>query len=294
VKVTDLEVEGGTVTFKVSWDRNEMPEVWVDSAWVFVDYNNNGVMTRLPLIAGATLTETSAPGNSSVEYAPNNNNQGVWVVGNAKTASSGSFSAKVKLLTEVQGVAGACAYASNYPPVGEYTSATNISFTGTAPYAVVLKNSSGGTIIQEPVGSPYVFSSDYTVQSFTDKTGAPGRLKCIPMAWYGIIDFSAPDVPKEQLVYFSVAESPSIPGATLTYSWLAEDFNPDTGAGTPFSTTAPASSGAYPVTLTAHSEDYCDLSVTKNVQVVECAGRLGDSLGQVCPDNNGGRIGNGN
>jgi hypothetical protein len=162
VTVSGLAVDAGTVTFHVSWEKPMPVEVWVDSAWVFVDYNNNGVMKRLP-VTGATATAgtvTTIPGND----------KGVWVAGNART--NDSFSAKVELFTEIKDVAGACAYASNYPPVGKYTSTTNIAFTGTPGYDLVFV--SGATTHTE--SNPYTVPAGYTVQSFTDKTGAPGML----------------------------------------------------------------------------------------------------------------------
>jgi uncharacterized protein (TIGR02145 family) len=185
VTVSTLNVNSGTVTFNVSWNKNA-PElkniVWLDSVWVFVDYNAAGVMTRLPLSTGATLTYTSAPGVGRVIQYPDNN-KGVWVVGNAKSGTSGSFSATVKLLTATAVVAGACAYASNYPPVGEYTATDNIKFTGTPMYDLVLKHSGGSTVTQQ-VNSPFIVPSNYTLASFTDKTGAPGVIKCIPPATF--------------------------------------------------------------------------------------------------------------
>jgi hypothetical protein len=59
VTVSGLTVNSGTVTFDVSWKNTGMPALWSDTVWVFVDYNNKGVMTRLPLLTGATLTATS-------------------------------------------------------------------------------------------------------------------------------------------------------------------------------------------------------------------------------------------
>jgi uncharacterized protein (TIGR02145 family) len=50
-----------TVMFDVSWSKTGMPDVWSDTVWVWVDYNNAGKMERLP-VTGATLTATSAPG----------------------------------------------------------------------------------------------------------------------------------------------------------------------------------------------------------------------------------------
>ncbi|MDR2449272.1 MAG: hypothetical protein LBD52_04855, partial [Prevotellaceae bacterium] len=131
VTVSELVLNAGTVTFDVSWQNTGMPAVWSDTVWVFVDYNNAGKMERLPLSTGATLTETSAPGFSRVETVAGND-KGVWVVGNARTVTS--FSATVQLFTGITTATGACAYASNYPPLGEYTTANSISFTGTPMY----------------------------------------------------------------------------------------------------------------------------------------------------------------
>jgi uncharacterized protein (TIGR02145 family) len=175
VKVSNLLVSTGsptTVTFDVSWSKTGMPTLWSDTVWVWVDYNNNGVMERLPVISA-----TASAG--AVKKEPNNN-KGVWVIGNARTASAGSFSATVQLLTATADVAGACAYASNYPPVGEYSSdAPMLSFTGTPMYEIQLTKSGGGSAIVKS-GSTFLLPCDYTSASFTDATGAPGRLNGVP------------------------------------------------------------------------------------------------------------------
>jgi uncharacterized protein (TIGR02145 family) len=170
VTVSNLAVDAGTVTFNVSWEKPIPVEVWVDSAWVFVDYNNNGVMERLPLLPGATLTATSPSGKVIEEP---DNNKGVWVAGNART--EGSFSATVKLLTAIKDVGGACVYGSNYPPVGKCSISVDkvsISFTGTPPYDLILNTGSGTTSVQ--AYSTYNLFAGQMLQSFTDKTGAPG------------------------------------------------------------------------------------------------------------------------
>jgi uncharacterized protein (TIGR02145 family) len=187
VTISNLAVNSGTVTLDVSWNRNatELKNiVWLDSVWVFVDYNKGGVMERLPLGAGATLTYTSAPGVGRVIQYPDNN-KGVWVVGNAKSKdnSSGSFSATVRLLTTVKDVAGACAYASNYPLVGEYIATEIAKFTGTPPYNLVLKNAGNDTIYRTS-GADFDIPEGYALISFTDATGAPGIMKCIAPATY--------------------------------------------------------------------------------------------------------------
>jgi uncharacterized protein (TIGR02145 family) len=178
VTVSGLAISAGTVTFNVSWQTPMPVELWSDTVWVFVDYNKNGVMERLPLLSGATLTATS-PGGKVIEEP--DNNKGVWVAGNART--SGSFSATVKLLTTVKDVGGACVYGSNYPPVGEYyppveeysSDAPVFSFTGTPMYDIQLAKPGGGSVTVKS-GDTFLLPCNYTLTSFTDATGAPGRL----------------------------------------------------------------------------------------------------------------------
>jgi uncharacterized protein (TIGR02145 family) len=226
-----------------------------------VDYNDAGVMKRLP------VTDATASAGTVTKIP--NNDKGVWVEGNART--NDSFSAKVELFTEIKGIAGACAYASNYPPVGEYkNNATEISFTGTPEYKVVLERSDKSTYTAT-VGKDesLLITSGEAVLSFTDKTGAPGTFTCIPMS--GNIDFSAsPYTIKNQPVTFTVNKNPTVPPvAAVTYTWSAPGFSPDAHTGIPYTPTAPSSSGTFPVILTAHSEGYCDLSVTKDVVVCD-------------------------
>jgi hypothetical protein len=165
VTVSNLDVKPGTVTFNVGWNDNQ-PEgfLWSDSVWVFVDYNKNGVMTRLPI--------TSATATAGTVEKISGNSKGVRVIGNARSA--GNFSATVHLLTDIIDVAGACAYASNYPPVGEYIDATQIKFTGTPPYDLVLTSAESGTYTYSINAGYYQLYAGETMLSFTDKTGAPG------------------------------------------------------------------------------------------------------------------------
>jgi uncharacterized protein (TIGR02145 family) len=193
VKVSNLLVSAGTpstVTFDVQWTNDHAPEfVWSDTVWVFVDYNNNGKMERLP-VTGATLTATSASGvGKVVEDA--GNNQGVWVVGNARNA--GTFSATVQLFTTVKDVAGACAYASNYPPVGKYSNdAPLLSFTGTPPYELLLAKVGNPTETEQvESGNTFILPCNYTLTSFTDATGAPGIMDESCTAPGRTVDFTA-------------------------------------------------------------------------------------------------------
>jgi hypothetical protein len=107
---------------------------------------------------------------------------GAWVYGDARTNTAGSFSAKVQLYTKETDIiiAGACAYASSYPPVGQYVSASEIVFTGTPMYEITLVHENGYTFETIESGGTFLLPCSYTVSSFTDKTGAPGILGCIP------------------------------------------------------------------------------------------------------------------
>jgi hypothetical protein len=249
--------------------------------WVFVDYNTGSKMERLP-VTGATVTE----GSTKIE---DGNDKGAWVIAN----NSENFSAMVTLsysTIEVGTVSGACVYASGYPPVADYETPQTINFTGTPPYDLVLKHSvSGGTITRQ-TGSVYDVLSGYILERFTDKTGAPGKVSCIPMS--GTLAFRAPDVSKAQLAIITVSQEPETPPAgEITYSWSAPGFDPATGTDPSFQTRAPAEAGDYEVTLTAHAGGYCDLPVTQTVPVVNCGpGRLGTGA-DLCPGQDGGRIG---
>jgi hypothetical protein len=172
ITISDFAMKAGVIIFNVSWNKNNMPKEWSDTAWVFVDYNDNGAMKRLPLATSATLTATSAPGVGKVAPAPNNN-KGVWLIGNARTA--GAFSAPVQLLTATANLSGMCVYAINYPPVGRYTSNTTIAFKGTPKYVVTLDNNQTVTAT-----NPYTIPAGRFIVSFTDASGAPGVIKCTP------------------------------------------------------------------------------------------------------------------
>jgi hypothetical protein len=178
VTIDNLKMESGTVTFDVHWDKADIPQgvAWSDTVWVFVDYNDAGTMKRLELLPGATLIAPSTL-TATIEVP---NNQGAWVVGNARDA--GSFSATVQLLAATADIAGACAYASNYPSLAAYTAADKITFTGTPMYALVLEYYTGGNTITATAGEFFDVPQSYTLRSFTDKTGAPGTFNCVPPA----------------------------------------------------------------------------------------------------------------
>jgi hypothetical protein len=182
LKVETAAGSPSTVTFDVEWNKADLDlkTLWLDSMWVFVDYNKNGKMTRL-LITGGTLTEHSPAKAGTGEFIPENP-MGAWVYGDARTNSP--FSATVQLYTDETTIAGACAYASSYPPLGQYVSESEIIFSGTPMYEVTLIPDGGGAAETVSSGSTFLLPCSYTVSSFTDATGAPGIFNCIRPATY--------------------------------------------------------------------------------------------------------------
>jgi uncharacterized protein (TIGR02145 family) len=257
-------VEAGTVTVHVSWRNTGRPAVWSDTVWVWADHVQGGKMVRLPL-SGATLTAPSWAAASVTFDA--GNTSGAWVVGNAR--GSGTFSTTVKLYyTTPLDVAGACAYASNYPPVGRYASAEDIVFTGTPPYEVVVEDAVGYPRTLQS-GSTFMVPAGRVVTSFSDKTGAPGA--CIPMQ--GTLGFTvAPsELMKDAPATFTAAVSLTAPAAfAITHHWSAPGFGTTAGTGSSFSATAPAVAGAHTVTLTAKAAGHCDKVVEQSVTVQNC------------------------
>jgi hypothetical protein len=275
ITVSEFSMEAGTVTFNISWKLPMPVKTWSDTVWVFVDYNKAGKMKRLPLLPGATLTATAVPGIGKVIEEPGNNN-GVWVIGNARSA--GKFSATVKLLSSIPEALGACVYTSNYRPIGKYNTPTNISFTGTPLYNVVLEHTGGSTITVQS-NSPYLVPASYTPVSFTDATGATGIIGCVPMS--GTLDFSVPAmVAKNQKTSFAITTQPVASGESLKYSWSAPNFDPaiQEGSTTIFNATAPSGAGTYQVTVTAHAKGYCNVTKTKEVFIDNCSEPVAQDL----------------
>ncbi|MDR3184412.1 MAG: hypothetical protein LBT49_03300 [Prevotellaceae bacterium] len=175
ITISEFKAAPGTVTFTVSWNKPS-----VDSAWVFVDYNKSGTMTRLEL-SGATLTPPSSAGSA---YMVPGNNRGAWVV----ASNAGAFSATVQLVAACTDArpcvpTGACAYAINYQPQGQYTATDKITFTGTPPFYLEFNGDSPDTVFEKTSGSYTYNPGSKKLKSFTDATGAPGILICaVPAA----------------------------------------------------------------------------------------------------------------
>jgi hypothetical protein len=287
-------VGAGTVTFNVAWTPLKAPTVWSDTVWVFVDYLdvNANVMRRLEL-TGATLTVPSWSG-ASYEVP---NKYGAWVMGNARDDKNHSFSTTVSLFTDKASLTGVCVYASNYPPVAEYVGDDMVSFMGTPPYDLVLKDSDGNPVNVSSGGTFYLPRNKELV-SFSDKTGAPGIINCIPMKEeeYGRPSFAVSNAVTGQQATFQ-ATLPTIPGGIqVTCSWSMPGFYEPQGTGNPFRANAPTATGPYEVTLTAHAAGYCDSQVIQSVAVLDCHGGRLKSKNKPAPDpnctttNDGGKI----
>ncbi|MDR3184012.1 MAG: hypothetical protein LBT49_01200, partial [Prevotellaceae bacterium] len=174
ITISDYSVAPGapsTVSFTVSWNKDK-----IDSAWVFVDYNDSGTMTRLPL-SGATASAGSRA------YMVSGNDQGAWVVADV----SGAFSATVQLVAACRDArpcvpTGACVYAIDYPPVGKYTAAYRIEFTGTPPFYLQFGDDDSRDTLERTAQPPYTYTipSGKTLASFTDASGASGYMEPPP------------------------------------------------------------------------------------------------------------------
>jgi hypothetical protein len=191
-------------------------------------------MKRLPLRIGSSLTVTSAGGVGKVIEVPGYD-QGVWIVGNARSA--GSFSATVELLSTIAEIRGACAYTSNCPPVGRYTTATNVSFTGTPIYKIVLEETGGEGTLTEYSDGLYTIRAGYSIKSFTDATGAPGTFHCTMPATQTLtasaagycedaagVQFALEGTERD-VVYQLYRDNLPLSGATLTDSGSAATFS---------------------------------------------------------------------
>jgi hypothetical protein len=241
VTVDNIVVKRGspsTVTFDMSWNRNAMPVTpWSDTVWVFVDHNHSGTMTRLPL-SGATLTASSAPSVGKVIKAPGNDN-GVWVVGNAKTGASGSFSASVQLLIPISAIFDACAYASNYRPVAKYVTVDKLKLTGTPPFHLELNT---GAVSAE---GEYTLQANQSLLSVTDRTGEPGTIACLDLATPQITQVTPTPICRGTNVVFRV----TAPEAGLSYIWTGNPAGTASGAANGTYTVSGANTGAKAVTV---------------------------------------------
>jgi hypothetical protein len=241
-----------TVTFDVEWDKDALPALWLDSMWVFVDYNKNGKMTRL-LLSGGTLTEHSATKAGTGEFIYEND-MGAWVYGDARTNTAGSFSAKVQLFTKEKDIliAGACAYASSYPPVSNWIDETKLGFNGTPMYEITLTD--GSTTVTVEAGSTFLLPCSYTVSSFTDRTGAPGIINCKPPVSLALTASSA-TICEGQSTTLTASATDAAQYRIDNGAWQTEmDFN-----------VSPVANASY--TLYAQTAEGCVASVT-NAAVV--------------------------
>ena len=242
--------------------------------WVFIDYNNAGTMTRLPLDPNAaTLTQHSATNcpDCGVDRA-RSTADGVWVVGNART--EGTFTATVRVVgagltpTDVARhvSTGMCVYAINYPPVAQYTDDGNIKLTGTPPFYLSYSGGGAATVTRDEAKQSVKLEN--TLVSFTDASLAPGVINC-----------KTPDpqtLESTATVYCADADgvalslSGSVNGAIYRLWQDGAAAGSITGNGRPMPFPDRRRQGTYTATVEATAQ-FCAATLTSQVTVTEVA-----------------------
>ena len=261
-----------TLTFNIEWSPPQPEIVWSDTVWVFVDYNNKGTMTRLPLDpSAATLTWHSAT------YCPDcgvdrdrSTADGVWVVGNARTAESGTFSATVQLCRDVARhvSTGMCVYAINYPPVGRYTAGDQIKFNGTPPFYLTFDGAAATVSVRDGLGAYTYPPEGKKLMSLTDASLAPGSVPPCMMPAAQTLTASAQAYCAGSGVTFALSGTDD--GAT--YRLIKEGTESATtltGTGSPATFTGTFSAGTYRAEIVPG--DYCPRTLPSQVTVTEVA-----------------------
>jgi hypothetical protein len=143
--------------------------------------------------------------------------------------------------------------------VGKYTAADKIEFTGTPLYNIVLKNNGGGTETRTE-NSPYTVPPGYTVQSFTDKTGAPGTFSCIPSTSYNLVASAAGFCEGAAGVTFSLSKTES--GRSYELYKGAGTVTTLTGTGSAATFSGAQTEGIYTARVLASADGYCEAAMS--------------------------------
>ncbi|MDR0582325.1 MAG: hypothetical protein LBG31_05105 [Prevotellaceae bacterium] len=153
-----------TIKFSVGWNavpndnrtRNTKIWVWVDYIKV-ENHRLSGQWTR------ATITGVSA---GTVEPG----GKGFWLQGNA-----GAYSREVTAtLSGTPSKFSWCVFASDAPPVAEFTASNSILFYGNAPFTVIYSDQS---VAMNLPAAPYTPAAGKKIAAFTDATHCPGTVK---------------------------------------------------------------------------------------------------------------------
>jgi hypothetical protein len=246
VSVSNFTTRGsGTVTFDVYWKS-----AGNDSVWVFVDYNTEGTMRRLPLM--------NAAASEGTVHKPND--QGAWLVA---PAGESSFSATVQFSSTTTYKYGLCAYAIPQPPRGEYMAIDKMTFTGTPPFELTFED---GATTSVPAGEASAYNpAGKVLASFTDASKAPGVIKCKAPTTYTLI----PSNICTDAAGVTLALSHTEVGATYQlYRTGASTGTPlaTTGSATTFSNTYTA--GNYSVQMIPHAAFCAATTAATTVTVV--------------------------
>ena len=252
-----------TLTFNIQWEPRSDGQVWSDTVWVFVDYNNKGTMTRLPLATGATLTNPSWDGAEVIEVP--GNDKGVWVVGNAR-ATQGAFTATVQLVETWRATSlhGLCIYAINYPPRAQYTDDGNIKLNGTPPFYLTYSNGSAATVTADKAMSTITLTG--TLASFTDASLAPGVINCKTPAQQTLQSSATVYCADGAGVTLSLSNTEK--GAIYRLWKGDDDAGSVTGNGSAMTFTNQHQKGTYTATVEATAQ-FCAATLTSRVTVTE-------------------------
>ena len=151
------------IKFSVRW--NAIPNdnhTHNTKIWVWVDYNKIENHQLSGKWMRATITGVSA---GTVEPG----GKGIWLQGNA-----GTYSQEITAtLSGVPSKFSWCVFASDAPPVAEFTASNSILFSGNEPFTVIYSDQSVATNLP---ATPYTPAAGKKIAAFTDATNCPGSV----------------------------------------------------------------------------------------------------------------------
>ncbi len=171
VKTIAADYATKTVTFALSWAAGTRNATHNSKVWVFVDYQEVTNPHATGAWQRANIDLSKLPAGGSADGA---NTKGFWYQGQATAAQSATITVA---LTNVPAKFNWCAYATDYPPVVEINSGTNVVLKGTAPFLVTYTDGSTETLPK--TGNTFALTASKTINAITDNTNAPGMVSCL-------------------------------------------------------------------------------------------------------------------